>query len=70
MSKIDPGRIKTAKKLKIDRNFTLYGNLNTSWTGYKSWRKGRKIELRFSKTGEPNIEKSYATHFVKKSGVA
>jgi len=22
MSKIDPGRIKTAKKLKIDRNFT------------------------------------------------
>jgi hypothetical protein len=39
-------------------------------TGYKSWGKGNKIDLRCSKTGESNIEKSYATHFVKKSGVA
>lgn len=56
--------------MKTVRRDSLHGKLNPSWTGYKSWRKGIEIALGFSKTGEPNIEKVYATHFVKKSGVA
>jgi hypothetical protein len=56
--------------MKTVRRNCINGNLNPSWTGYKSWGKGNKIDLRFSKTGESNIEKSYATHFVKKSGAA
>ena len=43
---------------------SLNGNLKPSWTGYKSWGKGRKIPLRFSKSGDDNIERAYATHFV------
>jgi hypothetical protein len=40
------------------------GNLRESWTGYKSWGKGQKVWLRFSKSGEEAIEKAYATHFL------
>ena len=43
---------------------SLNGNLKPSWTGYMSWGKGRKIPLRFSKSGDENIEHAYATHFV------
>ena len=66
--KINLGQINFIMKT-VRRNCTN-GNLNPSWTGYKSWGKGNKINLRFSKTGEPNIEKAYATHFVQKSSVA
>lgn len=66
--KINPGKINFI--MKTVRRNSLNGNLTPSWTGYKSWGKGKKIELRFSKTGDPNIEKTYATHFVKKSCVA
>ena len=66
--KINPGKINFI--MKTVRRNSLNGNLTPSWTGYKSWGKGKKIELRFSKTGDPNIEKTYATHFVKKSSVA
>jgi hypothetical protein len=53
--------------VKTVRRNCLNGNLNPRWTAYKSWGNGRKIDLRFSKTGEPNIEKTYATHFVQKN---
>jgi hypothetical protein len=56
--------------MKTVRSNCINDNHNPSWTGYKSWGIGNKIDLRFSKTGESNIEQSYATHFVKKSGVA
>ena len=49
--------------LKSVRNNSINGKLKQSWTGYKSWGKGNKIYLRFSKSGEENIEKLYATHF-------
>ena len=65
--KINPGKINFI--MKTVRRNSLNGNLSPSWTGYKSWGKGKKIELRFSRTGDPNIEKTYATHFVKKSSV-
>ena len=43
----------------------INGKLKVSWTHYKSWGKGNKITLRFSKTGDKNIEKLYSTHFLK-----
>ncbi len=66
--KINLGKINFI--MKTVRRDSLHGKLNPSWTGYKSWGKGKKIAIRFSKTGEPNIEKAYGTHFVKKSSVA
>ena len=39
-------------------------NLVPSWTAYVHWGKGPKQRLRFTKTGEPKLEKVYATHFV------
>lgn len=31
--------------------------LRSSWTVYKEWGKGKKIQLRFSKSGHPKIER-------------
>jgi hypothetical protein len=53
--------------MKTVRRNCLNGNLNPSWSAYKSWGKGKKIDLRFSKTNEPNIEKTFATHFIRKT---
>lgn len=39
--------------------------LRPSKTVYLSWGKGSKRLLRFSKSGTPNIEEAYATHFLK-----
>ena len=39
-------------------------NLKPSWTAYNKNGKGNKIRLRFSKSGNENIEKNYATHYV------
>ncbi|MBI4649828.1 hypothetical protein HY745_00720 [Candidatus Desantisbacteria bacterium] len=41
------------------------GGLRRSKTEYNSWGKGIKVNLRFSKYGNPNIEEAYSTHFVK-----
>jgi len=43
--------------------------LTDSWTAYHKWGKGKKIALRFSKSGNPEIERAYSTHFVNKSMV-
>jgi hypothetical protein len=40
--------------------------LKPSWTAYRSWGKGKKVPLRFTKTRDPTIEEAYATHFVSK----
>jgi hypothetical protein len=52
--------------MKDIRKNSLNGNLKFSWTAYNSWSKGEKVRLRFSKSGNENIEKLYATHFLKK----
>ncbi len=39
-------------------------NLMPSWTAYMRWGKGPRQRLLFTKTGEPKLEKAYATHFV------
>lgn len=51
--------------MKTVRKNCRQGELEESWTGYKSGGKGRKISLRFSKSGEESIERTYATHFLK-----
>lgn len=39
-------------------------DLKPSYTAYMRWGKGSKRPLRFSKSGDPNVELHYATHFV------
>jgi hypothetical protein len=47
------------------RVFARKNDLKPSWTYYKRWGcKGKKIKLRFSKSGDEQIEKLYATHYV------
>jgi hypothetical protein len=40
------------------------GGLRPSHTAYLSWGKGKKVPLRFSKSGDPNLERVWATHFL------
>ena len=40
-------------------------NLKPSLTAYMRWGTGAKQSLRFTKTGDPGLEKSYATHLVR-----
>jgi hypothetical protein len=67
----DLERVITANLSKINfimksvRKNCRNGGCRESWTGYKSWGKGRKVVLRFSKSGEESIERTYATHFLK-----
>jgi len=44
-------------------------NLEESWTDYRNFGKGIKIKLMFSKSGNENIEKAYATHYVDKQRI-
>jgi hypothetical protein len=39
-------------------------NLVASQTTYVKWGNGPRMPLRFTKTGEPRLEKVYARHFV------
>lgn len=51
--------------MKTVRQNSLNGHLKPSMTVYKSWGKGKKTLLQFSKSGDPTIETAYATHFVQ-----
>ena len=39
-------------------------NLKKSWTAYNKYGKGKKTRLRFSKSGNEQIEDAYATHYI------
>jgi len=39
-------------------------NLKKSWTAFNKYGKGKKIRLRFSKSGNERIEQAYATHYI------
>jgi hypothetical protein len=54
---------------KTIRKYALKQGLKASWTDYRKWGKGGNIRLRFSKSGEYNIERSYATHYVGKTKI-
>ncbi len=56
--------------VKTVRSNCINGKLQERYTAYKSWGKGRKITLRFSKSGQLNIENAYATHFIKPKNMA
>ena len=44
--------------------------LRESYTAYKSWGKGAKVDLQFSKSGAKNIEALYSTHWLKSTPLA
>ena len=46
------------------------GGLRESYTAYKSWGKGAKIDLQFTKSGAKNIEALYSTHWLKSTPLA
>jgi len=46
------------------RSYSLKQGLKPSWADYRKWGKGRKHRLQFSKSGNENVERAYATHFV------
>ena len=51
--------------IKEIKKYARQRHLKPSWTAYNQWGvKGRKIPLRFSKSGNSSIEESYATHYV------
>ena len=46
------------------RSYAKKNKLKPSFTVYKQWKTKQKIILRFSKHGNPSIEKGYATHYI------
>ena len=58
------------------RDYARKHDLKPSWTFYNKWGKkkkdstGKSIKLRFSKSGDENIEKQYATHYVGQHKIA
>jgi hypothetical protein len=56
---------KAGRVLRILRFHAHDLNLNPSVTVYRRETSGGKIPLRFSKSGERNIEEAYSRHFVK-----
>lgn len=49
------------------RSYARKNSLKESWTYYKKWgqkKQGRTEMLRFSKSGDPQIERAYATHYL------
>lgn len=56
---------KLSLMMKELRAYAREKNLKPSWTAYNQWGvKGKKLPLRFSKSGNPEIEEAYATHYV------
>lgn len=51
--------------VKTVRKNCINGKLRESYTAYKSWGKGKKKTLRFSKSGDENIERAYSMHYLK-----
>ncbi len=56
---------KAGRILRILRFHAHDLNLKPSMTVYKRKTAGGKVPLRFSKSGEKNIEEAYARHFVR-----
>jgi hypothetical protein len=40
------------------------GNLKPSWTAYVRWGKGPRPPLRFTKSGDPQLERAWATRYI------
>lgn len=55
---------KITQAMQIFRNWVKKQGLNPSQTAYLARTAGPKRELRFSKSGRPDIEKTYRTHYI------
>ena len=55
---------------KTVRDNCRNGGLRESHTAYKSWGKGAKIDLQFSKSASESIEALYKTHWIKPKPMA
>ena len=73
-------KINLRKLSKINaeiRAFAKKNDLKPSWTFYKKWRGGKSkgktttksAKLRFSKSGNENIENQYSTHYISRRKV-
>ena len=65
-------KVNLRKLSVINREIRAYAtrsSLKPSWTDYRKWGKGENIRLRFSKSGDANIERMYATHYVSQRKV-
>jgi hypothetical protein len=66
--------VNLGKLATINREIRAYAkkaNLKASWTDYRQWavkkkhgHKPQKPRLRFSKSGDEQIERLYATHYI------
>jgi hypothetical protein len=59
------GNLKTiSQSMEIFRAWALERGLNPSETAYKRSARHRTVDLQFSESGDPGIERSYRTHYV------
>ena len=70
---INLGKLSTV--MKAVRGYASKNGLKPSYTCYKQWglkTRGKKpvVRLRFSKSGNPDIEKAYSTHYVDEKRIA
>jgi hypothetical protein len=54
---------------KTIRKIAISLKLDKSWTGYNQYGKGVNRRLRFSKSGNKNIEDAYASHYIDKKRI-
>jgi hypothetical protein len=59
-----------SKAMKLFRAWAAARELRPSETAYVRWTRGHRPPLRFSKSGNPNIERSYRTHWVSRKFAA
>jgi hypothetical protein len=55
---------KMSTLMKEMRAFAKKNELEPSWTYYHGWAKAKDKKLRFSKSGNEDIERSYATSYI------
>jgi hypothetical protein len=55
---------KLSEIMKIVRVYAQKNDLKASWTFYRQYGSKNKKQLRFSKSGNHSIERSYATHYL------
>jgi hypothetical protein len=55
---------KISQSMKIFRKWAFEKGLKPSETGYMRRTRNGTVDLRFSKSGDPDIEKNYRTHYV------
>jgi hypothetical protein len=55
---------KTSRILRLLRMHIHDLDMRPSQTAYVQWGKGPRTPLRFSKSGDPNLEEAYSRHFL------